>query len=245
MENQVSMGMNRTGGQMAPGDIEDVEAFAKSRLGEGRRDGEAVAALHADYIHHAERLGSVPMPGTIKGVASAVTSTVKGENPSVLVDKMGERLAFERTGIRLYEALITKWSALSEEVRGSEIQIDEAQLRSILADEEAHFRLLTDAIKTMGADPTAMTPGADIAGISAAGWLQVINDPRTTISQALNTMLSAELTDDAGWELLADLAASTGHTELVERFTSAEQAEHRHIERIKGWLRESVLGQPS
>lgn len=245
MENQVSMGMNRTGVQMTPGNIEDVEAFAKSRLGEGHRDGQAVAALHTDYIHEADRLGSVPIPGTMKGVASAITATIKGEDPSVLVDKMGERLAFERTGVRLYEAVITKWSALSEEARGSELGVDEAQLRSILSDEESHFRLLTDAIRTLGADPTAMTPGADIAGISAAGWLQVISDPRTTISQALNAMLSAELTDSAGWELLIDLAVATGHSELAERFAGAEQAEHRHIEHIKGWLRESVVGQPS
>jgi bacterioferritin (cytochrome b1) len=245
MENQVRMGVNRTGAQMAPFNVEDAESFAKSRLGEGRRDGQGSAALHVDYIHEADSLGSVPIPGTAKGVATAVVSKLKGDKPSVLVDKLGERLAFERTGVRLYEALLTKWSALTEEERGADLYVDEAQLRRILEDEETHFRLLTDVLRVLGADPTAMTPAADVAGVSAAGWLQVLNDPRTTIAQALNTMLSAELTDEAGWELLIELASAAGYTEMAEGFAVAEQAERRHIERIKGWLRGSVLSEAS
>lgn len=32
---------------------------------------------------------------------------VKGDSPTILLDKLGERLAFKRTGTRLYDALIT------------------------------------------------------------------------------------------------------------------------------------------
>lgn len=245
MDKAVSMGGNRTGAQMSPFNVEDVESFAKTRLGEGHRDGEASADMHADYIREADTLGSVPIPGTAKGVATAVMSKLKGDKPSVLIDKLGERLAFERTGVRLYEALLMKWGALSESERAMTRGVDEAQLRAILADEETHFRLLTDVIRVLGADPTAMTPGADVAGVAAAGWLQVVSDPRTTMTQALNTMLSAELTDDAGWGLLIELASASGYGEIAEGFGVAEQAEHRHIERIKGWLKESVLSEAS
>lgn len=245
MRNEVSRGVNRTGAQMSPLDVEDVESFAKNRLGEGRRDGVASAGMHADYIREADKLGSVPIPGTAKGVATAVMAKLKGDKPSVLIDKLGERLAFERTGVRLYEALLVKWAALTESERAMTPQVDEAQLRAILADEETHFHLLTDVIRVLGADPTAMTPGADVAGIAAAGWMQVVTDPRTTMAQALNIMLSAEMTDDAGWGLLIELATAAGYGEIAEGFHVAEQAEHRHIDRIKGWLKESVLGEAS
>src|SRR4051812_8443250 len=102
MENQVSMGLNRTGEKMAPLGSKDVEEFARARLGEGSYDGEGFAALHKTYIEEADRVGSVPVPGTLKGMATTVGSTLMGKDPSVLMDKLGERLAFERTGVRLY-----------------------------------------------------------------------------------------------------------------------------------------------
>lgn len=241
MDSKVATGTNRTGSQMTPKNSEDVEAYAKSRMGEGHRNGEAYAGMHVDYIREAERVGSVPVPGAAKGVTTSVTSKLKGDKPSVFVDKLGERLAFERTGVRLYEAMITKWSALGATERAATPGLDEQQLRAILADEETHFHLLTDVARVLGADPTAMTPAADVAGVSAAGWLQVINDPRATMTQALGTLLSAELTDDAGWELLIELAKASGYSEMAEGFAVAEQAEHRHIERIKGWLKASML----
>ena len=35
-----------------------------------------------------------------------------GVSPEMLIDKLGERLAFERTGVRLYEALLAKASVV-------------------------------------------------------------------------------------------------------------------------------------
>ena len=67
---------------------------------------------------------------------------------------------------------------------------------------------------TMGADPTAETPSADVIGVASQGLLQVITDPRTTLSQSLEAMLTAELTDNDGWETLAALADDLGQTEL-------------------------------
>jgi hypothetical protein len=243
MENQVQAGMNRTGAQMAPLKSEDAEQFAHSRLGEGSRDGAQYAAMHMEYIQEADRVGSVPPPATVKGMANAVVSKLKGEKPSVLLDKLGERLAFERTGVRLYEALILKCSALEalDTAAGTEIDLD--ALRSIRDDEETHFRLLTEAMRVLGGDPTAMTPCADIAGVSGSGWLQVITDPRTTVAQALNTMLSAELTDNAGWELLIQLASEAGHKDMAEGFAVAETAERRHLENVKAWLQTAVLAE--
>ena len=53
-----------------------------------------------------------PTPEHLKGVAKATAARITGSRPEVLIDKLGERLAFERTGIRLYEAMIMTVSSL-------------------------------------------------------------------------------------------------------------------------------------
>src|SRR5690554_4750596 len=88
---------------------------------------------------------------------------VLGNNPELLLDKLGERLAYERTGVRLYEAMIAK--ALACEGSGAELVPTLQQIRN---DEQAHMILLINAIETLGADPTAMTPCADVVGAIVA-----------------------------------------------------------------------------
>jgi hypothetical protein len=48
----------------------------------------------------------VPPPTSMKGMAKSALQALKGEKATVLIDKLAERLAFERTGTRLYETLI-------------------------------------------------------------------------------------------------------------------------------------------
>ena len=50
----------------------------------------------------------MPVPGNLKGAAKAAVKALKGEKAAVFLDKLGERLAFERTGVRLYEAVLAK-----------------------------------------------------------------------------------------------------------------------------------------
>jgi hypothetical protein len=245
MENKVSMGINRTGAQMAPLGSTDIENFARSRLGDPIPDLEGAHAVHIAFIREADRIGSVPIPATVKGVATTLVSAIKGDKASLFLDKLGERLAFERTGVRLYEALIVKCEAVLVDEKAGGVTIDPEVLESIRADEETHFRLLTDAIRVLGGDPTAMTPCADIAGVNATGWLQVITDPRTTVAQALNTMLSVELTDNAGWEMLIDLAAQAGHRDMAQGFAVAESAESRHLQQVRTWLKSAILAEAS
>lgn len=238
MENQVSIGLNRTGSQNAPERSANAEDFATERLGEGHRNGDRFEEIHREYIQEADSVGSVPLPGKRKGAGSAAAAR-KGKKQSVLIDKLGERLAFERTGTRLYEALIIKCSALNS----GDALLDPGELEAIRDDEEAHFQLLAEALRGLGADPTAVTPSADVAGVAAAGWLQVLSDPRTTLAQALNTMLSAELSDNAGWELLIELARTSGEDQLVERFTTAAEAEERHLAQVQTWVQDMVLNE--
>src|SRR5690606_16269277 len=104
-------------------------------------------------------------------------------------------------------------------------------------DEEArHFALLRAAIERIGADPTATTPAADIAGVEAMGLFQVISDPRTSLVQSLDALLIAELADNDGWRRLIDMARAFGQDEMVDEFTLADLEEQRHLEAVRRWL---------
>jgi hypothetical protein len=118
-------------------------------------------------------------------------------------------------------------------------------LLRIRADELAHFQMLCEAMTSLGGDPTAVTPCADVAAVAASGIVQVLNDPRTTLAQCLGAVLSAELTDNAGWELLIALAESAGQSDLVGPFLAALGQEQEHLEIVKGWLTALVSREPA
>jgi ferritin-like protein len=238
MENEVKVGMNRTGLDMAPASRGTMIDYAQAQAAAAPEYDGAFEAVHIAYAEEAERVGSVPVPATMKGMASTAVQKVTGKNPEVLIDKLGERLAFERSGTRLYEAMMLKCGALPP---GEQVVVDPDRLAHIRDEEEQHFHLVHNHIEKLGADPTAMTPCADVAGVQFLGIMQVISDPRTTVAQALNALLSAELTDTASWELLIELAQQTGHKEMVKDFTEALQHEREHVTMVQGWLREAVL----
>ena len=68
-------------------------------------------------------------------------------------------------------------------------------------------------------------------------------DPRTSVSQSLEAMLSIELTDNAAWELLIKLAEDMGLTKMAEKFRHALQQENVHLEHVKHWYEKSVREQ--
>ncbi len=49
------------------------------------------------------------------------------------------------------------------------------------------------------------------------GLPAVLTDPRTNLIQCLDALLVAELTDNAGWEMLIELAQGLKQTELAHR----------------------------
>lgn len=237
MENEVATGLNRTGLDMAPLSRDEMIEFARKEASNvPAGSSTALDELRRSYALEADRIGSVPIPGKAKGMVNTMVDALKGTKASVLIDKLGERLAYERTGVRLYEAIIVKASAAS-----SGPMLDISQLQRIRDDEESHFHMVAKYLTGLGADPTAMTPCADVSGVAAMGHLQVMTDPRTSVAQALNSLLMIEMGDNAGWELLIELAEASGHADMAQAFAVALETERQHMEMVKGWLREAVL----
>lgn len=237
MATPTSTGMNRTGIKMAP--------LQAGRMMENSQEREALpgdqlqwSGIRRRYAHDAEPVGTVPPPASVKGVAATALEMLKGHKPTVLIDKLGERLAFERTGVRLYEAVLTRFDALGSWDGGP----SRAELEQIRDEELGHFELLKQTLEGLGADPTAMTPSADLTAVESSGVLKVVADPRATLPEALHAMLVAEATDLEGWGLLVKLADNIGQNDLADRFRQAEAVEDRHADWVRGWLSTAVLG---
>lgn len=232
-------GTNRTGIATSPIDSKrTIEAAEQTSL-VGLHDGLALERERVLWARDADPVGTVPPPGTIKGVAKTAVEMLRGHKPAVFIDRLGERLAFERTGTRLYEALLAKLEAAHVHEGGP----TRAEIEKIHDDERRHVLLVRDAMQQLGADPTAMTPGADVVGVAGQGWVQALGDPRVTLTQCLDVMLIAERGDVDGWELLIELADAIGLEDLAAQFRSAHVVELDHATRIRTWLATALLGQ--
>lgn len=254
-------GPNRTGAKVSPEGVQAMVQAADELTPPMVVDTSASDMERLQYIKEADALGSVPPPTSLKGVVKTGVAKLKGGQPSILLDKIGERIAFERGGTRLYQALMVKFRAAQE--ADSDVLPPAAEAMAKLADalavqpppegespaetlarirdeEHAHFRMLCECMEQLGGDPSAQTPCADVSATASMGLIQVLTDPRTTLAQCLNAMLIAELTDNAGWELLISLAENAGETEVVGRFLAALAEEQQHMAVVKAWLNELV-----
>ena len=196
------------------------------------------------YVIESDAVGSIPPPATIHGMLKTGFDKLLGERPEVLMDKIGERIAFERSGTRLYDALIVKYETLVEGGQMPDLPVPldagdadvPATLERIRAQEHEHFLMLSEVMTSLGGDPTAQTPCANVTGVASMGIMQVVTDPRTTFAQSLNAVLIAELADNAGWELLISLAEQAGETDIAQKFQRAMAEEEEHLVTVKAWL---------
>jgi rubrerythrin len=190
--------------------------------------------IKTEYIQESNGVGTLPLPMTVEGVLKGGLQKLTAGHLEVLLDKLGERLAFERSGTRLYEALILKCEAA---LPGESLDF----LRQIRNEELGHFQLLKQAIEDLGADPTAITPCADVTGVQSQGLVQVVNDPRTSVAQSVSAILTAELVDNDGWDLLIKIVQAADMDELAQKFATAREHEARHLTEIRSWIERLTL----
>jgi rubrerythrin len=187
-----------------------------------------------------EPVGTMPPPASLTGVVRDAVRRLGGQKTTVLLDKIGERLAFERTGTRLYETLIEKLEAGG----GFEGGPTREQLERIRDQEAAHFHLLHERMIELDGDPTAVTPSADLAAVTSMGVVAVVSDARTNLAESLEAILVAELADRDGWVRLVELAEQAGQDELARACRQAEREEEEHLANVRSWLSAYALASP-
>jgi len=138
MNSPTSMGMNRTGIDMSPNQVEQLLKGVLEFPPSSEGNQQTLADYRRSYIAEADPIGTVPMPGTMKGVAKAGVQKLMGRHAEVLIDKLGGRLAFERTGTRLYDALIGKCLVRTDEAGSLPIEL----LQQFRTEEAAHIGIV-------------------------------------------------------------------------------------------------------
>jgi len=232
MTTHAEIGMNRTGIASSPRlsaeMVKGMDEFSPAI----DEDAANAAVVRKNYAKNADPIGHVPPPLSVKGMAKSAVQALKGEAPSVLIDKLGERLGFERSGVRLYEGIVSKFDAFGGFAGGP----TRAELQEILNEEFAHFALLQEPATALGADPTVLTPSADLHATMSRGILDVVADARTTLPQCLEAALLAELADNDCWRALVDLAEQAGDKPLANRFIEALLEEDKHLSLVRTWV---------
>lgn len=224
---------NRTGMQSSPEMAEEIIEGANSATPSSEGGVEEMADYRGEYIAEGFPIGSMPMmPASEEGEADEDAAGM-----AVFLDKLSERLAFERQGVRLYEALLNKCQTLGESAPGPTLE----EIEHIGSEELEHFLLINNAIIEIGGDPTVQSPCADMIGVASMGLVQVLTDPRSSLAQCLQAMLTAELTDNDGWELLIKLADNLGYDDMRVEFETALTHEQEHLVNVRNWLSECVL----
>ena len=230
---------NRTGISSSPLADEMRENVAFNPHGSS----EEFRAFRGRLLREGGPVGTLPRPASVGSAARHAVEAIQGQRPLVLLDKLGERIAFERTGTRLYETMLAKHDLDGSFADGPSAE----QLRAIRDEELEHFHTLVGIVERLGGDPTAVTPSADIAAVASTGVLQVAADSRIAFAESLDALLIAELVDVEGWKTLVALAHEIEDEELKGFATRAEEEEAHHLARVRAWIRARTLarnGQP-
>ena len=232
MPNQPILGDNRTGTARARKRTEEMVSGNREFAPAPHVDATPIADVRMAYAEGKIPVGTIPPPTTAKQVGKTAIAALKGGSPTLFVDKLGARLAFERSGVRLYAALISKLDAFGSFDGGPTRE----GLLHILEEERKHFAILKRAMERLGADPTAMTPSADVEAVLGMGVQAVMVDPRMDLAQSLNAALVAELTDNDCWDVLVTLADAAGEDELAAEFREALAEEEQHLINVRAWM---------
>lgn len=219
--------LNRTGVTLSPELARALIEAARATPPSSDGDAEAIAAVRIEYSKAGQPTGSMPPE---LGAVRARNGTQRGI--PVFLDKLGERLAFERSGVRLYDALLSKFDAFGTWKGGP----SRGDLEEIRSEELEHFTMLAKTMAQVGGDPTAVTPSANLQAVASKGLPAVLVDPRTNLRESLEAVLVAELVDNDCWQNLSDLALAMGEEELANAFRHALDHERDHLRRVRAWL---------
>jgi hypothetical protein len=156
-------------------------------------------------------------------------------------NQLSDRLAFDRTGSRLYEMLLARVGASPTWDGGPSVE----EVRSMLIEELQHFQLVKKSIERLGGDPTLVSSSAETSAVASLGLVQVLGDPRVPLRHAAHAILIAELADNDGWTMLIDVATAMGHDSMAADFRAARVVEDEHLARVRGWLRQAAVAEAS
>jgi bacterioferritin (cytochrome b1) len=164
-------------------------------------------------------------------------------NRGKVIDLLTERLVFERSAVKLYDSIVEQIERSGEIAYAPLVD----QLREHGAEEKAHEEWLEAQVRALGGDAHGQTEMSRLVQTESLGIEKVVLAADGSIPHLLHALLAAELVDNAGWDMLVELADDAGDRmtkrELKQRLH--EEEEHlRFVQRaLERMARQEVLGE--
>jgi bacterioferritin (cytochrome b1) len=146
-------------------------------------------------------------------------------NPEKVVDLLCERLAFERAGVKLYDAIIAKLQRSNE----PEVHRTLKTMHEHRAQEKEHEEWLEAQIRALGGDTHIETDLARLVTVESSGIEAVVMDGDNDPVHLFHALLAAELADNAGWDLLVALADECHDRIAKKEFKKRLHEEEDHL----------------
>lgn len=162
-------------------------------------------------------------------------------NRDKLIDILSERLACERAGVKLYDVVLSKMKNMTDPVS---VRLY-APLEDFRGHEKEHEEWLESQLRTLGATGHEHTDRADLVQRESIGIERVVRGDDDVV-HLVHALLTAELIDNSGWELLLELADDADDDVARREFRKRlhEEAEHLSALRLAmlSIVRREVLG---
>ncbi len=145
-------------------------------------------------------------------------------DPAKVIDVLNERLAFERAGVKLYDRVL-------EVVRASpdaNVQRMREELQQHRDEEKEHEEWLEAQIRSLGGDAHGETDKSRLVTRESKGIEEVVMSD-AQLPHLFHALLAAELVDNAGWDLLAQIADEAGDHGAKREFKKRLHEEEDHL----------------
>ena len=141
-----------------------------------------------------------------------------------VIDLLNERLAFERAGVKLYDRVLDVMRAQAD----GDFERMREELESHRAEEKEHEEWLEDQIRSSGGDAHAETDKSRLVTRESKGIEEVVMSD-AELPHLFHALLAAELVDNAGWDLLAQVADEAGDRQAKRDFKKRLHEEEDHL----------------
>ncbi|WP_438031016.1 ferritin-like domain-containing protein [Sorangium sp. So ce233] len=166
-------------------------------------------------------------------------------NKDKAIDLLNERLTYERASVRLYDSIVEKVGRSADPGLMNLL----GQLREYRDQEKEHEEWLEARIRELGGDAHGETEMSRLITIESQGIQQVVLDGDQNPAHLFHALLTAELVDNAGWQLLLELADEADDDEARASFRKRLHEEEDHLlltrQVVERLTRTELLGSPA
>jgi bacterioferritin (cytochrome b1) len=164
-------------------------------------------------------------------------------NREKVLDLLIARMNFERAGVKLYDSVIAKLQAQSD---SSLLRLLD-KLHEHRNEEKEHEEWLEAQVRALGGDAHGSSDMARLEERESKGIEDIILDGDNEAAHFFHALLAAELADNAGRDLLVELADQAGDRDAKRAFKKRLHQEMEHLlfvrRVIRRLARREVLGQ--